>query len=111
MILISDLENEWKTQFPHTTRVKAYQTRDRKTWVIKCPYCPFHHQHGCDGTPVSAGLRSPHCTDRARGKPGYFLIPSGFISESKLREFEQMDLRQHRRAIRAEAARFFGDCP
>lgn len=109
-MLIPDLENDWKIRFPHTTRVKAYQTRDRKSWVIKCPYCPFHHQHGCDGTPASAGLRSPHCAHR-NGNPDYYLIPSGFISEHQLQKYEKLDLKEHRRAAREAVARYFGDQP
>lgn len=111
MILIADLENEWQTRFPNTPRVRAYQTLDRKSWVIKCPYCPYHHHHGCDGTPASAGLRSPHCSDGARGKPGYFLIPSGFITEAKRRKFEEKDMKLLRRSTREAAARFFRDLP
>lgn len=104
MTSVGNLEVEWETRFPHTTRVNAEMTQDGTIWVVSCPYCGLHHEFGSDGTYASAGLRSPHCGPTARGKPDLFLIPDGFINDHMLKGYRRMDVKVRKRLAREAAA-------
>lgn len=97
---IQELEHDRKTRYPLTARVDAYVSADESEWIIRCPYCQLLHRHGYDGTFGSAGLRSPHCEDGARGKPGYYLIPVGTLSRRMENEMRRMDRRRRLRLQR-----------
>ncbi len=98
---VQELEDDWATRHPQTTRVNAALSVDGKSWVIYCPYCMLHHHHGSDGTIASAGLREPHCADGARGKPGYYLFPDGQLSKRMEYEIRRIDAKRQRRLTRA----------
>ncbi len=94
---IAQLEQDRITNHPNAVRVLAYLAPNRMDWIVSCPFCGLHHQHGAaDGDPGSAGLRSPHCPPGALRTQDYYLIPDGSIAAATLDKFRKMDRRRLR---------------